>query len=313
MRRARGSEPCETEGVSPETVELLLSEKFRSGLVIGVAALVGGGMLGVLWRIRRATPVPAAGLLITAAGYLALQGLVSPAGGLWQGLFLLLLGGTLQRRETRILRVIAWLFIAAGGWLMLETTPVSDSHWVGWFGLLVILVASPAVAGIDRFLAEAALGPPLFGLSVVGIFFAVPDTEAPLMLMSVSLPIAFMGWPIRLASLGSPGAYGSVGLLVWAIVTGGYGRPGSLVGATLCLGVLLLFPMAWFIDDRDALPPQKPLNLGRVLSLVATHVVLVGLASRVVAAPRSPISVAGAALLLMLLGLGLGKWANARR
>ena len=299
--------------MSPETVELLLSERFRSGLVIGAIAAAGGGVLGVWWRIRRATPVPAAGFLITATGYLALQGLVSPGDGLWQGLLLLLFGGTLQPRDRRTLRDIAWVFTAAGGWLMLEATPVSDSHWVRWFGLLAIMVASPAVAAADRFLADAALGPLLFGASVVGVFFAVPDTEGALMLMGVSLPIALIGWPIRLASLGSPGAYGSVGVLVWVMVTGGYGRPESLVGAALCLGVLLLLPLAWLMDGREALTPRRPLGLGRVLSLVATHVVLVGSASRVVAAPRSPISVAGAALLLTLFGLGLWKWASARR
>lgn len=299
--------------MSRETIELLLSDEFRNGLVIGATAAATGGLLGILWRIRRATPVPAAGLLIAAAGYLALQDRVWAAGGPWEGLLLLLVSGALRRQKGRLIAVIAWLSTAVGAWLIMQAASIPDSHWAPWFGLLAIVLASPAVANADRLLAKEGLGPLLFGLSAVGVFLAVPDTEGILVLMSVCLPIAVTGWPIRLTSLGSSGAYGSMGILMWTIVAGGYGRPGSLVGATLCLGVLIVLPLAWLMDGRNPPPLPASLSLGRVLSLVATHLVSVGLASRVVAVPQSPLPAAGAALLLTFFGLGLWKWASRRR
>jgi hypothetical protein len=56
------------------------------------------------------------------------------------------------------------------------------------------------------------------------------------------LPFALLGSPFALASFG-PGSYAIVGLVGWVAAIGGRGRPGSVVAAIACLGLMLVEPV----------------------------------------------------------------------
>jgi hypothetical protein len=165
-----------------------------------------------------------------------------------------------------------------------------------------------ALADFDRRWRRRGLVPPLLVVAAAGIWAALPDVEAALVVLGVTVPMTLLGWPSPLTrsgqppSLGIAGALGVAGLLVWTVAVGAAGRPGATVGGLACLGVLVAEPVARRLDPRR----RSPLDLlagrdGPAWAALAAQVPLAGLASRVVARPERVTT----ALLLAALELGL--------
>jgi hypothetical protein len=166
-----------------------------------------------------------------------------------------------------------------------------------------------AVASFDRRWRELGLLPALLAVTAAGIWATVPDVEAALVLLGAAVPLTLLGWPGPLAGRSpAPAAFGIAGsvavaaVLAWTVATGGAGRSGSVVGGLACLGLLAVEPAVRLLDPRRR-SPLDPLERrpGLAVAALATQLVLVALAARVVGRPER----AATALVLAALELGL--------
>lgn len=166
-----------------------------------------------------------------------------------------------------------------------------------------------AVASFDRRWRELGLLPALLAVTAAGIWATVPDVEAALVLLGAAVPLTLLGWPGPLAGWRpAPAAFGIAGsvavaaVLTWTVATGGAGRPGSVVGGLVCLGLLAVEPAVRLLDPRRRSPLDPLEHRPRLaVAALATQLVLVALAARVVGRPER----AATALVLAALELGL--------
>jgi hypothetical protein len=181
------------------------------------------------------------------------------------------------------------------------------------------VVAGALLADFDRRRRDG-LALPLWAVSVAGVWATVPDVESAVVVLGAALPPALLGWPSPLArnglvSLGVAGSLAGAGLLVWVVATDGAGRPGSMVGGLACLGVLGVEPLARRLGGRGpAGVGGRPLPAA---ALLAAHLVLVAVASRVVGrretvAQALPLAVAELVVALAVAVAALRRTAPAR-
>jgi hypothetical protein len=143
----------------------------------------------------------------------------------------------------------------------------------------------------------------LLGCSAIGVYYTVPDTELPLVLMGCCVPLVLLSVPWPYASLGTAGSAVTAAVFTWVIMIGGRGRPGSVVAGVATLGLLLILPVA-----RWALGPGRRRFLGMRLAaaptaaLAALGQLALGAWCGKVAGPQQSAPVA-AALLILPLGL----------
>jgi hypothetical protein len=128
--------------------------------------------------------------------------------------------------------------------------------------------------------AESA-GLTLLGVSVLGVYATVPDTEMVAPVVGVVLPLLVLGWPVRFATLGRAGAPAAVALLMWAGAVGAEGRPASLIAAVACLGLLVGSPVGRLLLPRVGDRFRRSPRAAVMFCLVVSHVVIVVVASRV--------------------------------
>lgn len=247
------------------------------GLAFGAAALLAGVAAWALGRARRG------GLVATLAG-------LAPAAA---GVGALAAAGVIPAdRDTGLAPAVA---VAA------------------------VLVAGALLADFDRRRRDG-LALPLWAVSVAGVWATVPDVESAVVVLGAALPPALLGWPSPLArnglvSLGVAGSLAGAGLLVWVVATDGAGRPGSMVGGLACLGVLGVEPLARRLGGRGpAGVGGQPLPAA---ALLAAHLVLVAVASRVVGrretvAQALPLAVAELVVALAVAVAALRRTAPAR-
>jgi hypothetical protein len=164
-------------------------------------------------------------------------------------------------------------------------------------------VAGVLLADFDRRWQRLGLALPLLAISAAGIYATVPDVEAAVVVLGAALPMSLLGWPGPLArsrhgrarrqpaadapaqpppSLGRAGALATAGLLVWTVTTGSVGRSSSVVGGLGCLGLLAVEPIARLLDPRRRSPLASLAPRQVPWSALATHLLLVGVAARVV-------------------------------
>jgi hypothetical protein len=183
-----------------------------------------------------------------------------------------------------------------------DHTPANAS----WFVPFLVVATAVGVTTTTRFEASFArdmLTPVLFAISAAGVFFAVPDTELPGALLGVALPIAFLAWPLRRATLGAAGGAMSIAVYVRAVEIGGIGRPASVVGAMACLALLVGEPLARALvprRDRSWLEAAVPAALF-VPAVAVVQGVLALFASRAAGTRRS-VTVAATAAALTVIG-----------
>jgi hypothetical protein len=175
------------------------------------------------------------------------------------------------------------------------------------------VVAGALLADFDRRWRAHGLAPPLLAVTAAGIYATVPDVEAALVVLGATLPVALLGWPGRWRrgtaaaaspppSLGVVGALAVAGLLAWTVAAGGAGRPGSVVGGSLCLGVLAVEPLARLVEPRR----RSALLRGPVgLTALGAHLVLVAVAARVVGRAETVVAALPAAGLTLAAALAV--------
>ena len=302
----------------PEPLSTLLEgAEFRTAVPFGFAALVLGVAVGLLWRRSgRSSQVPLAGILVVVAGALALREQVASApgrlivdpvlaSGLVLGLGLLLLAGVVADTMRWPLPVAALLAVP-GAAVVATSTDLVDVPWIRVTVATGAVLGGWTMASLDRRWAADGLVPPLLALSAVGIYFTVPDTEEAMVLLGVAAPLAVLGWPLRLARMGTGGSLAVTGFLCWTVAAGGYGRPSSIVGGLACLGLLFVEPLGRLATGGSAWTWRR----GRYApyAAMAVHLALVYVASRVAGLRRTvpaAIGVAGAELVLATAALAV--------
>lgn len=281
---------------------------------VGAVGLVAAAALALASLARPAgpdghrPPLPAAGLALTAAAALAVAwapdgeavgarqvaGLVAAAGGAWLA---------------AVLRLPLWVrpaLVLPGAALTVDAMRITDRSQAIVPAIVAAAVVAVLVGESDRIHAATAAGPPLLAISILGMYATIPETGQILPVAVVAVPIALVGGPARLARLGTAGAAASVVLLVAVVAEGGQARPASIVGGLASFGVLALEPVVRRVAPTATAPPDRWAS-GAMAVLVAVHVVVVAVASRVAGlrgsgAEALVIVAAAAALALAALG-----------
>jgi hypothetical protein len=289
---------------------------FATGFFVGSLALAAGVLVLFAWpRSLRAPVVPLAGLLLVGAAALALNDQTHLPDGLLLGLALLALAGALAGVIERLhlppapaLAVLA----APGAWLVSDAAGV-DETWPRLLLVATIALGGALVAAADSEYRHLGLGPVLILVSMAGAYATVPDTEQAVIVFGAAVPLAVLGWPWPLASLGRSGASAAVGLLAWVAVTDGSARAGSTVGAIACLGVLLIEPVARGLPNAGEREPAPTATAGAgdglaawqtALPVIVLHLLLVIIAARVAGFRSSGLeaaAIAGFALVVAVL------------
>jgi hypothetical protein len=305
--------------------DLVQDDGFRTGLALGAVGLVVVVLALVIARWggwRRDEPLPVAGIALSAAGLLALGELDVGAGisdRLVVGIALLVLAPLLARLGGfgTSLPVVVLATVPGAVVIASATSQENDVGWVAPVVFSAIVVGATLVTDFDRVNGRAGLGPVLMTVGVLAMYTALPDTEEAAALAGAALPLALLGAPVPVASLGSAGAPASVGLLVWVAAVGGRARPGSVVGAAACLGVMLVEPIVRRArPGRQATSPRHPVSVRAVL-LVALDLGLVAVTSRVAGLETSgalavSISVVSLAVAGAVVALILRPWKDSR-
>jgi hypothetical protein len=138
------------------------------------------------------------------------------------------------------------------------------------------------------------------------VYSTVPDTEVALIALGAALPLAVLGWPWPLASLGRAGSYTATGLLLWIVAAEGVGRSSSLVGGIACLGLLAVEPIARLLDpDRESIVGYLPSGRSGALVVAILHLGLVYVAARVAGTRRTMAEAAFVALAELVVAVVL--------
>ena len=288
-------------------------DELTTGVAFGVAALLAC-LVGAGWRRRRGHDPPGAGLPLAAAGVLSLTVLGQASVRLVAGLTLVALAGLRGppgwRLPQPLVRGADGVLVLTGSALVTLAAVPAGGHVPLWPELAVVTglvgMAGLLVADFDGQERPGQLTLPLLALSAVGIWATVPDVEAALPVLGAVLPLALLGWPVRLAgdragALGPPGALAGGVLLAWTVLTGGAGRGGSIVGGLAALGVLGVVPVVRRLDAHRV-RPRGP-RLGRFEApwmMLTAQLLLVAVASRIVGRQET----VAQALPLALLELG---------
>jgi hypothetical protein len=312
-----------------DILDLLFGDAgFRNGLLIGAlttGAVTAIAVLRPATRPGRAHPVRLIGLVAVAASVTALDRTgprVLLSDRLVWGLALLvglpLVAAFLGGPTNAWARLAAFVVAVPGALVVGQATSLQNQvHWVPELVALTALVAGALVVDYDEANARSGLAPVLLAITVFGMWTTVPDTEQVLVVLGVFVPLALLGWPVVRAAEGAA-AYGVVGLLAWVAAVGGRGRPGSVVGAVACLGVLLVEPLVRRLWRGRASLPTRPLSR-RSLLTVAIHAVVVLLAARVAGLETSARTAAAASAVALLaggiaMGLAIGpRWSPGAR
>jgi hypothetical protein len=261
--------------------DLWNTHEFREGLWFGVfaatALLLVGMAVSARWRGR---PIPLAGVVIAAGGLWSISEIRSVPAAVVLGVVGVGLAGAL----THFQWIPRWYSFALAVPFAAAIGFQGELAAEPWARALVTLAASAGAlfaALLDHSWRGQAPGLPLLAISAFGVYATVPDTETVAAVLGVALPLLVVGWPVRLATLGRAGAAAAVAMLMWAGATGGEGRPASIVAVVMCLGLLVGSPVGRLLLPRvgDRFRRVSPGLL--TLALLASHVVIVLVASRV--------------------------------
>jgi hypothetical protein len=214
-------------------------------------------------------------------------------------------------------RVVSWLpralpvryvLLMPGALMLLPSLPFQEGASLVWLLFLFVVVAGAAAVDFGRWSAVQEVGPVLLAISLAGVYAVVPDTEHAAVALGVAAPMALTGWPVRAATLGPGGAAASVALIAYLAGTDGFRRPGAVVGAAACVGVLGFVPVLSRCGINLA---QR--RVGTIIPvgvpLLAVQAVVVALCSRWAGRQESAFAsgvisaavLAGGAVLLVLL------------
>jgi hypothetical protein len=147
---------------------------------------------------------------------------------------------------------------------------------------VVTVIGAWSVADFDRRWRSQGYVPVLWAVTVVGVYYTVPDTTEALVLLGAALPLIPLGWPWPVASFGRAGSWAAVGILTWTIAIEGYFRQSAIVGGIGCLGILAFEPLVRLLRRDHSTPFQLlPASRWGVIVLAIGHLGLVYYSSRV--------------------------------
>jgi hypothetical protein len=271
--------------ISTALTDIIDRPEFRAGLRwgLGLTALVAVVGLISVRLFRR--PAPVAGLVVATAlakGMAESNGLPSNVS---RGLVYLAFAGLSAGVLASIWPPLAYtglLFAIPGAQLLTTNTELPQVSWVAPLVVVTVAVGGTLVADFDRRYHQRGWSVVMFAISVVGVYFTVPDTERALVLLGATLPILLLGWPFALASLGTVGAYPAVGTLAWIAAYEGLGRRSSIVAGVACLGLFVSEPLARILRwGASTIFDALPRRFWTVVPVAAGHLVLVFVASRI--------------------------------
>jgi hypothetical protein len=211
-----------------------------------------------------------AGVAVAAGAGVALArtaGLPTQAAG---GVMALVAGGLAGSLAGDRLPAAGRLSLVVPGALLLATSQGIQTDWARVVVGVTVMAAGAATETERRWPAAT---PALLVIAAGGVYLTVPDTEHARALVGALAPMAFLGWPLALARVGSTGTTAIAGLIVWTAAVDGTGRPGAIVGGAACLGLLLAEPAARVLQRRAApIPPPVAITAQIVVVLLASRV-----------------------------------------
>jgi hypothetical protein len=249
-----------------------------AGLMFGLVAVAAG--LAVATTRRDTRGIAVVGLLFAAAVALGLRQTLGLPGGLAVGL--VTLAGAGLAADLPVAGPLAPVLAVVGAWLVVTRSGLAADSGLLLLVGVAIVVGGFLLADFDARWRRHGLGPVLVAISVVGIYTTVPDTEQAMVALGAALPLAFLGWPWPLGSLGRAGAYAAIGALLWVVAAGGVGRGSSVVGGIACLGLLVVEPTARLLDPgRGSVLECLPRGRWGAVAAATLHLGLVYVAARV--------------------------------
>ena len=215
--------------------DLLADEGFRTGFEFGLLAVVAVMVVTAVDRHLR----PWAGIAFVAAGLLAIDDAFTVERELLVGLGVLAAGGFLATRFPPLLWAVA---AVPGAVLFTRATDLDEPSWAFATILAATLVGGLLMADFDRAFRCTGLPPVLLAVSLLGVYLTTPETQHSILLTGAALPIALLGWPWPLGSLGVGGSFAVTALVTWTVVLDGSFRPSSVVGGIASLGMFAIEP-----------------------------------------------------------------------
>lgn len=275
-------------------VDLLTRPEFIAGLVAGLVGLGALALIPTEPRHRYADW----GVLLSAAALAAINFAVARRLGLAAGIVVLAAGGWATARAGAGVKLVGWLIVAGGATIVALRGGLVDRLELQVLTVVTILTAGAALSEWARHLPQPLVGP-MLAITAFGIWATVPETEMARAMLGATIPMAVATLNPVAATLFAPGAFAISGLVAWLAASGGAARPASIIGGWACLGLLLILPYCR--------PSATKLIARRPWVIVAVHVVVVMVASRVIGLWQSAIPAmiaAGALALVAYLLLG---------
>ncbi len=269
------------------------------GFWLGAAVAAGAvGLLGMA-RVLTGRWWAGAGTAASLGGIVGLTTTERVSTQLVAALGALALAALLTQTRLFALRVVA---AVPGAVLLADAVPDVTPRWVP------VVVGIATVAGCAPLPVLDGDRPRLTGIclavAAVGVLVTVPDTEEARTIVGAMLVAGLLSLApaVRRDAVGASAA---IGLLTWTAGTGGFGRPGAVVGGVACLGVLVLGSIV-----RRARPHD--------LVALGVHVLLVLVVARVAGLRQSAWqagAIAAVAYIVAVLALVIGGrvWPQARR
>jgi hypothetical protein len=263
-----------------------VSDELVAGLAAGAVCAAVVGLAGSAHRAGRRSStrplaiagVPAAGcvLLVLAAQGTASLALVVGTAGIG-------FAAAATRVLPRLLAALAALPFACVLVADLEHAPA----WLRFVGAVIATAIPIGAARTDAQWRADAVTPALVAVTAAGVYLVVPDTEEVAVLVGVMAPIAVLGWPFRLATLGRAGTGAAIALVVWAAGVGGRAVPATALGALACLALLAGLPLAEVGGRRRRARAGHRSRTPTIVMLLVVHAALALAAARLTAGDRS--------------------------
>jgi hypothetical protein len=308
--------------------DLLNDDGFRTGVLYGAVATAVVVVVALVAAARGGAGgrrlLPWAGLAFGAATVAAIADRYNVPEGIVVGLVLLAVGGCAvgwwgPPAPRRI--VVRMIAAAPGAVVVARAGATGRPDWAFPTLVAVTVVGGALAAECDRAHRARGLAPVMLAVSAFGAYATTPDTEHTAIMLGAAAPLALVGWPRPLASLGVGGSFVAAAVFGWVVVLDGVERDGAVVGGLACLGALVVEPVSrWIVRRSRGTTPAAAATTGHAaLSLVAVHVALVAVCSRVAglrastAAALAISAIAYVAAGVVLAGLAGRPWGVTRR
>ncbi len=221
-------------------LDLFVLPESRLGFVLGLAGLVG---MAAFYIARAGKPAPLAGWLLAGAVLVGVWNALGQRIGLTAALALAGVAGALIDRSPPI----AWTSGALSAILLSATSGLPEETWIRFGTPAVALLAGIGISKADK--VAPHISSVLLGITAFGVWATVPDTEIARLVMATAVVLALAG-PLKVGSVGNGGAFAASASLAVLAAFQGQGRPGSIIGAWACVGVMAFGSMIRYIPGN---------------------------------------------------------------